>query len=486
MQEATDRTTDPRYAAGAPAPTSDAHPTSFGAALREALRGSHRDFTSGPLGTAILILAVPMVLEMLMESVFAVVDVFFVGRLGPDAVASVGLTESLLIIVYTVAVGLSIGATAMVARRFGEGDKDGAAHVAAQALVIGAVISVVIGIVGFVLAPRLLGVMGATPEIIATGSGYTRMMLTGTMSIMLLFLVNAVFRGAGDAAIAMRVLWLANLLNIVLGPCFIFGLGPFPKLGVTGAAVATTIGRGTGVVFAASRLFAGKGRIVVRRPHWHFDAPLMGRILRISANGTLQVFIGSASWIGLVKIVAQFGADAMAGYTIAIRVVLFALFPAFGITNAATTMVGQSLGAGKPERAERAVYVAGAYATAFLGAVGVLFVALAPRIVGIFTSDPTVAGYAASGLRTIALGFLLYAYGMVFTQAFNGAGDTRTPTLLNLVVFWLFEIPLAWLLADRLGFGPRGVFIAITAAFCLMAVLGTILFRRGSWKTRRV
>jgi putative MATE family efflux protein len=347
-------------------------------------------------------------------------------------------------------------------------------------------VSVAIGIAGFVLAPRLLGLMGATPEIIATGSGYTRMMLSGTMSIMLLFLVNAVFRGAGDAAIAMRVLWLANLLNIVLGPCFIFGLGPFPKLGVTGAAVATTIGRGTGVLFAASRLFAGKGRIVVRRPHWHFDAPLMGRILRISANGTLQVFIGSASWIGLVKIVAQFGADAMAGYTIAIRVVLFALFPAFGITNAATTMVGQSLGAGKPERAERAVYVAGAYATAFLGTVGVLFVALAPQIVGIFTSDPIVAGYAASALRTIALGFLLYGYGMVFTQAFNGAGDTRTPTLLNLVVFWLFEIPLAWLLADRLGLGPRGVFIAITAAFCLMAVLGTILFRRGSWKTRRV
>ena len=459
---------------------------SFGAALKEALRGSHRDFTAGPLGTAILILAIPMVLEMVMESVFAVVDVFFVGRLGAEAVATVGLTESMLAVVYTIAVGLAIGATAMVARRFGEGDRDGAAHAAAQALTLGLSVSVVIGIAGALLAPRLLALMGASPAVIATGSNYTRMMLAGNASIVMLFLVNAIFRGAGDAAIAMRVLWLANALNILLGPCLIFGLGPFPRLGVTGPAVATTIGRSTGVLFAATRLFSGKGRLAVRRQHWRLDPALLGRIVRVSSSARVQVFIGSASWIGLTRIVSAFGSDAVAGYTIGMRVVLFALFPAFGISNAAATMVGQALGAKKPERAERAVWVAGGYATAFLGLVGVSFVLFAPAIVGIFTSDPDVARYAIQCLRIVALGFLFYGYGMVFTQAFNGAGDTRTPTRLNLGIFWLFEIPLAWLLADRLGVGPHGAFIAITAAFSLFALVGALLFRRGRWKTIRV
>ncbi|HEX2778118.1 MAG TPA: MATE family efflux transporter, partial [Gemmatimonadaceae bacterium] len=452
----------------------------------EALRGSHRDFTSGPLGTSILILAIPMVLEMVMESVFAVVDVFFVARLGADAVATVGITESMLAVVYAIAIGLAIGATAMVARRFGEGDREGAAHAAAQALIVGLIVAVIIGVSGAVLAPRLLATMVASPEIIATGSGYTRMMFAGNASILLLFLINAVFRGAGDAAIAMRVLWLANILNIVLGPCLIFGLGPFPRLGVTGAAVATTIGRSTGVIFAASRLLRGKGRLAVRPHHWRLDLPLVRRILRLSASGTVQVFIGTASWIGLVRIISQFGADAVAGYTIGIRVIVFALFPAFGISNAAATMVGQALGAGKPERAERAVWVAGGFATAFLGSVGVIFVLFAPHIVAIFTSEPQVAAYASQCLRIIALGFLFYGYGMVFTQSFNGAGDTQTPTLLNLFCFWLFEIPLAWLLADRVGMGPTGVFIAMTGAFSLMAVAGGLLFRGGRWKTRRV
>lgn len=458
----------------------------FGAALREALRGSHRDFTSGPLGTAILILAVPMVLEMLMESVFAVVDVFFVARLGADAVAAVGITESMLSGVYAIAIGLSIGATAMVARRFGEGDREGAAHSAAQALALGLGVALVIAVAGALFAPKLLATMGASPSVVVSGGGYTRMMFAGNVSILLLFLVNAVFRGAGDAAIAMRVLWLANALNIVLSPCLIFGLGPFPKLGVTGAAVGTTIGRGVGVLFALSRLLNGRGRLVVRRHHWKLDPALIGRIVRLSSSATVQVFIGTASWLGLVKIIAAFGSDAVAGYTIGLRIIIFALLPAFGITNAAATMVGQALGAKKPERAERAVWVAGAYATAFLGTIGVAFVVLADQIVAIFTRDPSVAGYATQCLRTIALGFLFYGYGMTFTQSFNGAGDTRSPTLLNLFCFWMFELPLAWLLADRLGMGPRGAFIAMAAAFSLMAFAGGWIFRRGAWKTRRV
>ena len=488
MSETTKPTPDATYTTvgGPAAPSGEQESLSFGAAVKEALRGSHRDFTSGPLGTAILVLAIPMVLEMVMESVFAVVDVFFVGRLGAAAVATVGLTESMLAVVYTIAVGLAIGATAMVARRFGEGDREGAAHAAAQALLLGLGVALVIGVTGALLAPRLLAVMGASPEVIATGTGYTRMMLAGNASIVLLFLVNAVFRGAGDAAIAMRVLWLANALNIVLGPCLIFGLGPFPKLGVTGAAVATTIGRGTGVLFAASRLLGGKGRIAVRRHHWHFDPTVLGRIVRVSASATVQVFIASASWIGLTRIVSQFGSDAVAGYTIGMRVILFALFPAFGVSNAAATMVGQALGAGKPDRAERAVWVAGGYATAFLSLIGIAFFAFAPAIVGIFTADPEVAGYAVRCLRIVALGFLFYGYGMVFSQAFNGAGDTRTPTRLNLAIFWLVEIPLAWLLADRLRIGPQGVFIAITAAFSLFALAGALLFRRGRWRTVRV
>jgi putative MATE family efflux protein len=467
-------------------PSADAPPPGFTAALREALRGSHRDFTSGPLGTAILILAVPMVLEMVMESVFAVVDVFFVGRLGADAVATVGITESMLSGVYAIAIGLSIGATAMVARRYGEGDRDGAAHAAAQALGLGLVVALAIGVGGALLAPRLLSTMGGSPSVVASGSGYTRMMFAGNASILLLFLVNAVFRGAGDAAIAMRVLWLANALNIVLSPCLIFGIGPFPKLGVTGAAVGTTIGRGIGVLFALSRLLNGRGRLVVRREHWRFDLPLVRRIVKLSSSATVQVFIGTASWLGLVRIIAAFGSDAVAGYTIGLRVIIFALLPAFGITNAAATMVGQALGAHKPERAERAVWVAGAYATVFLGTIGLVFFLLAGHIVAIFTSDPNVARYATQCLKTIALGFLFYGYGMTFTQSFNGAGDTRSPTLLNLFCFWMFELPLAWLLADHFGMGPRGAFIAMAAAFSSMAFAGGWLFRRGAWKTRRV
>jgi putative MATE family efflux protein len=456
------------------------------AAVREAVRGSRQDYTEGPIGRAILLLAIPMVLEMVMESIFAVVDVFFVSKLGAAAVATVGLTESMLALVYTVAMGLGIGLTATVARRTGEKDPDGAAAAAVQGIALGLGIAIVLAIAGVALAPRLLGLMGASPEVIATGSRYTAVMLGGNAVILLLFMINAVFRGAGDAAIAMRVLWLANGINIVLCPCLIFGLGPFPALGVTGAAVATTIGRGTGVLFQLYMLARPGSRVAIRRRHLRLDPALMARLLRLSGTGMFQVLIGTASWIGLVRVIATFGSAALAGYTIGIRVILFALLPAWGLSNAAATMVGQALGAGKPERAERSVWIAGFYNMLFLGAVGVAFVAGAPAIVALFSPDPAVAPFATACLRFVSLGFPFYAYGMVLTQSFNGAGDTWTPTLINLFCFWLWEIPLAWLLSTRTALGATGAFVAITVAFSTLAVISAVLFRRGRWKQRRV
>ena len=470
-----------------PLSTAPDEPPSLRSDLLDAVRGSHRfDYTAGPIGRAILLLAVPMVLEMAMESIFAVVDVFFVGRLGADAVATVGLTESLLTILYALAMGLGIGATAMVSRRTGERDPDGAARVAVQALALGLGLAVIIGIAGAIHAPRLLALMGATPDVVATGTGYARVMIGGNATILLLFLANAVFRGAGDAHIAMRVLWIANGINIVLDPLFIFGIGPFPELGVTGAAVATNIGRGTGVVLALYWLTRDGGRIGIARQHVRIEPAIMARITRLSLSGTLQVFIGMASWIGLVRVISSFGSEAVAGYTIAMRIVLFALLPSWGMSNAAATMVGQALGAKKPDRAERAVWRAAFYNVCFLGILGLLFVAAAGPLVGIFTSDPAVHAYGTLGLRTVASGFLFYAYGMVLTQAFNGAGDTWTPTLLNFFIFWLWEIPLAMMLALVLDMGPFGVFIAMTVAFSSLAVVSALLFRRGKWKLRTV
>jgi len=459
---------------------------SFWDAVREALRGSRRDYTQGPIGRAVLVLAVPMVLEMLMESVFVVCDVFFVAKLGPTAVATVGLTESMLALVYALAMGLAIGVTATVARRAGEHDLEGAARAAVQGLALGLLVSVALGVAGVLLAPRLLALMGADPAVIASGSTFTRVMLGGSASVVLLFLVNAIFRGVGDPALSMRTLWLANAINIVLAPCLIFGPGPFPELGVTGAAVATTIGRGTGVLFGLSRLLRRGGRLHVRRRHLVPDPALMLRMLRLSGNGTLQVLIGTASWIGLTRIIATFGSDALAGYTIAIRVVLFALLPCWGLGNAAATMVGQALGARDPARAERAVWIAARYNTVFLSVVGLAFLLGAPTIVSWFSHEPAVHAYATDALRVIAAGFVVYAFGMVIAQSFNGAGDTWTPTLLNLVCFWLLEIPLAWLLAFPLGMGPHGAFLAITTAFVVFAALAVTLFRRGRWKTVRV
>jgi putative MATE family efflux protein len=473
--------------APAPRPPSSAEAVGLWAVVKESLRGEqHYDFTEGPIGRAILLLAVPMVLEVALESVFAVADIFWVSRLGPDAVAAVGLTESLLTLVYAMAMGLGIGATAVVARRIGEKDPEGAARAAAQALVLAIMVSVVLGTAGALLAPRLLAVMGGSPAVIATGRAYATIMLGGEAAIIVLFVVNAIFRGAGDAAIAMRVLWLANTINIVLGPLLIFGVGPFPELGVTGAAIATTTGRSIGALYAVVRLFRRGSRVPVGRRHLVFDFPLMAQILRLAASASLQNLIGMASWIGLVRILAGYGSDALAGYTIALRLIIFALLPSWGLSNAAATMVGQSLGARKPDRAEASVWHAGRYNAAFLSAVGALFFAAAPLILRAFTKDPAVAEYGVHCLRIVALGFPLYAYGMVLTQSFNGAGDTWTPTWLNLICFWVFEIPLAWALAGPAGLGPTGVFWAMMAAFSLLAVASAGVFRRGGWKTRVV
>ncbi len=457
-------------------------PAGFWPAVGEALRGTKQDFTQGSVPRAILLLAVPMVLEMGLESVFAVTDVFFVARLGAGAVATVGLTESVISLVYAVAMGLGVGATATVARRIGEHDPEGAARTAAQAVAVGLLASVVLGIIGFIMAPRVLMALGAEPAVVALGTNYTRVMYGGCGTILMLFLVNAIFRGAGDAAIAMRVLWLSNAINIVLGPCLIFGLGPFPRLGVTGAAIATTVGRGIGALFAISRLFARGGRIEIHRRHLRLDSAVMGRLIRLSGSGALQAFIGTASWIGLVKIASAFGSAVLAGYTIGIRIIVFPLLLSWGLSNAAATLVGQALGAREPDRGERAVWLAAFYDCIVLTVVGAIFVVAARPIIGVFTSDPDVAGTATNVLRIVAVGFPFYAYGMVVTQSFNGAGDTWTPTVLNIVVFWLWEIPMAYLLAIVVGLGPNGIFVAITVAFSTLAVVSSLVFRRGRWK----
>jgi putative MATE family efflux protein len=454
--------------------------------LREAVRGSRQDLTEVPIGRAIVLLAVPMVLEMIMESIFAIADVFFVGRLGADAVATVGITESLMTLIYAVAIGLSIGATATVARRVGEKDAAGASRAAVQSIALGLLGAAVIGTTGAVYGPELLRVMGASDDVLRTGSTFARVMLGGSGTVLMLFLVNAIFRGAGDAAIAMRVLWFANAINILLGPCLIFGVGPFPEMGVTGAAVATTIGRGSGVLFQLYHLTTGKSRISLSGADVRADRRVMAGILRLSGVGMFQNFIGTSSWIGLIRILTGFGSAAVAGNTIGIRIIIFALLPSFGVSNAAATLVGQNLGAGKPDRAEAAVWRAGWYNTMALGCVGLTFLVFAPQLIGIFSSDPEVIPYGVRCLRIVAAGFLFYGFGMVLTQAFNGAGDTKTPTLINLFCLWMLEIPLAWFLAGPVGLGPTGVFISVSVAFSALAVVSAAIFKQGWWKTKRV
>jgi putative MATE family efflux protein len=459
-----------------------APPRKFWSTVADALRGTHHDYTQGSIPRAIVLLAVPMVLEMALESVFAVVDAFWVGKLGPTALSTIVYTESMLTIMYAVDMGLGIGATALVARRIGERDPEGAAQSAGQAIIIGIIASLVLGLVGGVFAPQLLALVGAAPDVIAQGSSYTRVMLGGSGCILFLFLFNAIFRGVGDAAIAMRVLWFANIINLILDPCFIFGLGPFPHLGVTGAAVATTIGRTCGALFALSRLVRPGNRITLRPRHLKIIPAVMGRILRLSGVTAVQGGIGSASYVGLVYIVSLFGTRPVAGFGVSIRMLIFALLPSWGLGNASATMVGQALGAREPERAEKAVWLAAGYDCVVLTLVGLVFGLFAHHLVSFFTSDPVALETGATSLRIMALGFPFYAYGMTVTQSFNGAGDTWTPMWINVGVLWVFEIPFAYFLAVRSNLGPIGVFIALTAAFSLLAVVSILLFRRGRWK----
>jgi putative MATE family efflux protein len=450
--------------------------------LKLALRDNETDFTAGPIGRALGLLAIPMMLEMSMEAVFAIVDIAFVAQIGTDAVAAVGITEALVTVLYAVAIGFGMGVTAMVSRRIGAGDADGASAVTGQAIWVGAAVSIIIGVVGVLYAEDMLRLMGASPSVIEQGSGFTAIMLGGSVTILYLFLLNAAFRGAGDATVALRSLWLANGINIVLDPCLIFGLGPFPELGVTGAAVATTIGRGSGVLYQLWYLWADKGRLRFKNRHLRVIPGLMWRMIRISLGGVGQFMIATSSWIVLMRIVALYGSAAIAAYTIALRMIEFILLPAWGLGNAAATLVGQNLGANKPGRAEQSAWKAARYNGTFMIAVAILLLLFAPWFTGLFTDDPDVLHWGINCARIMGIGFPMYAVGMVLVQAFNGAGDTSTPALLNLVCFWLIQLPVAWLLATTLELGPDGVFWAIVISESLLTVLAVLVFRRGNWK----
>jgi putative MATE family efflux protein len=468
------------------APTETESRTSAWTLLKQAVRGSEQDYTEGSLGRAVFLLSVPMILEMLMESVFGILDVYFVGRLGVEAVAAVGLTESFLTVVFAVAIGMSMSTTALVARRIGEKEPEEAARAAVQAILVGVAVSAPIAVVGLLWPREMLVLMGAPASVVETGWTYTAWMLGGSTSIMLLFLINAIFRGAGDATVAMRSLWLANAVNIVLDPCLIFGLGPFPEMGIVGAAIGTTVGRTVGVVYQFVALARGRGRIRVRRRNVRFEPEIALRLVRLSVGGILQLLIATASWMGLVRILTPFGAAALAGYTIALRIIIVAILPSWGMTNAVATLVGQNLGAGKPDRAEKSVWITGLYNMAFLLLVAAVFIVWPEPLIRVFTSDPEVLAMGATCLRVVSYGYAFYAWGMVMMQAFNGAGDTATPTWINLGCYWFFQIPLAVVLARVLEMGPLGVFLAITIAESVLAVVGVLVFRRGKWKERVV
>ncbi len=469
-----------------PVPTVQQPRSYFWRSVLEAVRGTHQDFTAGPISRAIFLLATPMVLEMLMESLFAIVDMFWVTRLGANAVATIGLTESMLTIVFSIAFGVSMSTTAMVARRIGEKDTAGATTAGAQSILLGGGIALVMGLPGVLFAPQLLALMGGSPQLVVSGQHYTAVAFGSSLIIMLLFLNNAILRGAGDAAAAMRVLWLSNIINLVLDPCFIFGLGPFPKLGVTGAAVSTLIGRSFGVLYQFWLLARGSSRITIRFADLRVVPRVIRSLARVSATGIAQFAVGQTSWIVLVRMVSSFGAAAVAGYAIGIRVFLFVLLPSWGLSGAAATMVGQNLGAGKPERAERAVYLTGFYNMLFLGLVSLIFIAAPHIIVDRFTTDIRVAPYAVDFLRIIAFGNLAYAFGMVMVQALNGAGDTVTPTVINIIGYWFIEVPLAYLLAFRWNMQARGVFITVPTAQLVITLISLAVFVRGGWKRRTI
>ena len=448
--------------------------------FKEALSTKEQDFTTGSIRRAIFLLAIPMILEMCMESVFAVVDIFFVGKLGSIATASVGLTESVLAIVYSIAFGLSMGATALISRRVGEKNFEGAAHAGAQAILLTISLAIVISLAGILFPRDILRIMGATEQIVEGGYMFTRIMLTGNIVILLLFLLNGIFRGAGNAAIAMRSLWLANICNIILCPILIHFFG------LIGAAMATTTGRSIGVCYQLWHLLKGKGVVKINFHHFTFDKKVMLSILKVASNATLQFLIGSASWIAMARIMTDFGSDAVAGYTIAIRWIVFFILPAFGLSNAAATLVGQNLGAGQPDRAEKSVWKTAKYNAIFMAGVSALFLFCANFIVEIITTEPPVVEIAVLALRIVSLGYIFYGIGMVMINAFNGAGDSRTPTWINLFWFWVFQIPVAYLIAIVLHWGPKGVFISIVVTETCITITSMILFRRGKWKVIKV
>lgn len=445
--------------------------------VREALRGTQQDLTAIPVSRAVVLLAVPTILEMSMESVLTIVDIFFVSRLGSAAIATVGLTESMLSPTYALAMGLSAAATAVIARRAGQKDWEGASVAAVQVILLALLFSVAFGVAGALAAGPLLRAMGAGPDVLR-GAAYTAIMLGGSVTIFLLFVVNAIFRSVGDAATAMRSLWIANLTNMILAPCLIFGVGPVPGLGVAGAAIATTVGRGVGVLYQLTALLARSGHLTVARRHLALQLALARELLRLATPATGQVLIETLSWLGLVRILSSYDSAALAGYTIAMRVVIFSLLPAWGLAQAASALVGQNLGAGEPERARQSVLTIARYNMVLLSPFCLLCVLWPGLLVAFFTSEPAVVAYANDCLRIVALGLVVFAFGMVTIQAFNGAGDTTTPMLVNLGSFWCFKLPCALLLARGLGLGPRGVFIAITAAYTAQSALAALMFRR--------
>ena len=451
-------------------------------AFGDAVMGRQTEYTSGSIRRAIFMLSIPMILEMMMESIFAIVDIAYVSQVSVNAVATIGLTESVITLVYAIAIGLSMAATAVVARRIGEEDVVGARQAAVQAILLGILVAVCIGVIGLLYAKEILGLMGGEPDLIAEGYGYTQLLIGGNITIVLLFLINAIFRGAGDASIAMWTLVLSNGLNIILDPIFIFGLGPVPEFGVTGAAIATNIGRGTAVLFQLGILFFGWGRIRLGLEDLVLRLKVLFNLVKVSIGGIAQFLIGTSSWVFLMRIMSEFGSEVLAGYTIAIRVMMFTFMPAWGMSNAAATLVGQNLGARKPDRAERSVWITGKYNAIFMLSVSLVYLVFAKQIIGLFNSNPEVVSNGALCLQIVAAGYLFYAYGMVISQAFNGAGDTRTPTKINFIAFWIFQLPFAYTAAIVFDMGPIGVFLAITLAEVMLSAIAIAWFRKGHWK----
>jgi putative MATE family efflux protein len=451
-----------------------------------AVTGKETEFTTGSIRKAVFMLSIPMILEMMMESIFAIVDIAYVSRVSVNAVATIGLTESVITLVYAIAIGLSIAATAVVARRVGEKDLKGAREAAMQAILLGIAVAVSIGIIGFLYSKEILALMGGEPDLIAEGYGYTKLLIGGNITIVLLFLINAIFRGAGDASVAMWTLVLSNGLNIILDPIFIFGWGPIPEFGVMGAAIATNIGRGTAVIFQLGILFFGWSRIKLAVSDIVLRTGVMLNLIKVSLGGIAQFLIGTSSWVFLMRLMSEFGSEVLAGYTIAIRVMMFTFMPAWGMSNAAATLVGQNLGAKQPERAEKSVWITGKYNAFFMLAVSLIYLFFATEIIGLFTDTASVIENGALCLQVVAAGYIFYAYGMVVSQAFNGAGDTKTPTKINLIAFWAFQLPFAYLAAVTFELGALGVFLAITLAEVMLSVIAIIWFRKGYWKKVQV